>query len=347
MICEIVLFCNPYNDKQYDWYPCSKNSNVNGVGNDLHDRRQFMTLEVPTVVEFQERFVRKVVEELNQFDNVYYEICNEPYSRTFPKEWTKRGEAWHAHIARFIHQVEKDLPKQHLIAVNVPDSEVLVKNADIDILNHHYPPGARTWRFMRKRDHYGKALVFDENFTGIVGSNPERKRERYPINRAEAWLTILSGCAGFSNLDWTFTAEDETGSGKVPLLDGRKIDGRPLRGWLDTFRKLLGQYDLAALVPALGLLPEKIPGYGYAASTDGKGRYILYFVDEKLFRAETCAQRSLGVSLNLSAGRYLLRAFDAKTGTTADLPTLHSEGSAKLKIPKFTEDVAVLLDRLE
>ena len=35
-----------------------------------------------------------------------------------------------------------------------------------------------------------KPIVFDENFTGIVGSDLERKRERYPINRAEGWLTI-------------------------------------------------------------------------------------------------------------------------------------------------------------
>lgn len=146
---------------------------------------------------------------------------------------------------------------------------------------------------MRERDHFRKPIVFDENYTGIVG---RKLVERYNINRAEAWLTILSGCAGFSNLDWTFTAADETGSGKALLLDDRKIDGRPLRRWLDVFRKLLSQYDLAALVPALRVLPERIPGYGYAATTDGKGRYILYFVDERLFRVEPCKARSLNVS---------------------------------------------------
>ncbi len=345
VICEIVLFCNPYNDRQYNWFPCSKMSNVNGVGKDLSERREFLTLEAPSIVKFQERFVRKIVTELNKFDNVYYEICNEPYGRTFPKEWKKKGDSWHAHLARFIRQIEKDLPKQHLVAVNVPDSDALIKNPNIHILNHHYPPAVRTWQFMRQRDHYLKSLVFDENFTGIVGSDSQRKRERYVINRAEGWLTILSGCAGFSNLDWTFTAANETGSGKVTLLDGRKIDGRPLRQWLDTFRKLLAQYDITSLVPAVGVFPDRLDGYGYAGMTDKKGKYIIYFVDENLFQVKSCKARSLAVTLVLPAGKYNVQTFDPKTGKIVKLPTFQSNGNAKLKVPEFCEDVAVLLER--
>ena len=39
------------------------------------------------VVERQEAFVRKVVTELNGFDNLYYEICNEPYFGGVTLEW--------------------------------------------------------------------------------------------------------------------------------------------------------------------------------------------------------------------------------------------------------------------
>ena len=342
VICEIVLFCNPYNEKQYAWFPCNKAGNVNGVGEDCDDYRQFMTLEAPSVVAFQERFVRKVVQDLNEFDNVYYEICNEPYSKTFPKEWTKRGEAWHAHMARAIRQVEKDLPNRHSIAANVPNNEAILKNPDIDILNHHYPPGTRIWQLMRQRDRYRKPLVFDENYSGIVGKKPA---ERYAINRAEAWLTILSGCAGFSNLDWTFTAADESGSGKAPLRDGRKIDGRPLREWLDIFRQLLGQYDVARLVPAVEALPDRISGYEYAATTDGKGKYILYFVDKRLFESKPCPAQPLEISIKLPGGRYAADTFDPKTGKTTTMSPLQSDGTLSLKIPEFREDVAVSLER--
>ncbi len=110
VICEIVLFCNPYGHA-YDLFPCSKVSNINGLGSDLDDHRQFMTLEAPTIVKFQERFVRKIVTELNEFDNVYYEICNEPYGKSFPKKWQEKVTVWHAHLASVIRHVEKDLPK--------------------------------------------------------------------------------------------------------------------------------------------------------------------------------------------------------------------------------------------
>lgn len=346
VICEIVLFCNPYNQRQYAWYPCNEAGNVNDVGTDCDDFRQFMTLDAPSVVAFQEQFVRKIVRELNAFDNVYYEICNEPYGGSFPKRWKKKGAAWHAHVAGVIRQTEKELPKRHLIAANVAkDDTAISKDPRIDIINYHYP-SIRTWEFMRQRDRFRKPIVFDENFTGIVGSDPKRKRERYPINRAEAWLTLLSGCAGFSNLDWTFTAADETGSGKVRLRDGRQIDGRPLRRWLAILRRLLGQYDVASLTPAVGVLPGRVRGYGHAAATDGQGRYVLYFVDERLFQANPCPSEPLEVTLKLPAGRYTARMFEPRTGKATRMPALRSNGSATLKTPEFRADTAVLLERI-
>jgi hypothetical protein len=168
--------------------------------------------------------------------------------------------------------------------------------------------------------------------------------ERYAINRAEAWETILSGGAGYDNLDWSFTPADETGAGTAPIGDGRRLDGRRLREWLDIFRGLLEQYDLSALAPATGLLPPCIPGYGYAAATDGNGNYILYFVDERLYRRENCDSRPLRVSLRLPPGGYMVQTFDPKTGKTERLSPLQSGDNATLEVPAFAEDVAALLN---
>ena len=377
IVCEIVLFCNPYNREKYELFPCSKVSNVNGVGIHTEDPREFMTLKDPTIVAFQERFVCKIVEELNAFDNAYYEICNEPNVHgDFSEEKERQVVAWQTYLAHVLRQAEEGLPKRHLIAVNAHfrvelpaksgepdmrhDDGSYFDNPDIDIVNYHYIsakadaqglhfthlPNDRgqaglIWHFLRQRDRFRKPIVFDETFSGIVRGHPER----YAINRAEAWETLLSGGAGYNNLDWSFTPGDETGSGKAPIGDARYLDGRPLREWLGLFRELLDRYDLAALIPAVGLLPQCIPGYGYAASTDGEGRYLLYFVDERLYRLESCSPRALTVSLNLPPGRYAIQTFDPKSGTAVHLPVLQSEGTATLEIPAFAEDVAVLLDR--
>jgi len=376
VVCEVVLFCNPYNREKYNLFPSAAGNNINGVGRAMSDPREFMTLKDPTVTAFQERFVRKMAVELNEFDNVYYEICNEPNVHgDFSEAMEKQVVAWQLHLAGVLRQAEAALPKRHLIAANAhyrvdlgkEHGKTITRHDDlhyflhpaIDILNYHYisakadTQGFRfhhlandaaetgnTWRFLRERDRFAKPIVFDETFTGIVRKQPER----YPINRAEAWEMILSGGAGYDNLDWSFTPADETGSGRAPLDDGRRLDGRQLRKWLAILRRLLDQYDLAALVPAAGLFPESVPGYGYAASTDGKGRYLVYLVDPKLYRSQPCERRPLDVQLALPAGNYCVRTFDPKTGQSAALPQIDSQGTIRLAIPAFREDTAVLID---
>jgi hypothetical protein len=54
--------------------------------------------------------VRKVVEELNPFDNLYYEVCNEPYERG------GLTPEWNARIIAAITETEASLPNKHLIA---------------------------------------------------------------------------------------------------------------------------------------------------------------------------------------------------------------------------------------
>jgi len=375
VICEVVLFSRPYQRDRYDLLPLSSASNINGVGRGDPSVWNFLTLRDSGMTAAQEQFVRKIVTELNPFDNLYYEICNEPKgSPDVADAMENEIIAWHLHMARVIRQTEARLPKRHLIAANCHQRIVLresdggqrmwhkdqhyLDRPEIDILNYHYTSSktdvkgfgfrhlpneggqaGAIWHFLRQRDQFAKPIVFDETFTGIVRKQPER----YPINRAEAWETILSGGAGYENLDWSFTPADATGSGQSPITDGRRLDGRPLRRWLTILRRLLDKYDLAALVPAIGLLPERVPGYGYAASTDGKGRYIVYLADEKLYRSQPCQARPLDVQLTLPAGRYALQTLDPKTGPTTTLPEIESQATVRLVIPAFQEDTAVLI----
>jgi hypothetical protein len=59
VVCEIVLFGNPYDATKYDLFPCSGGSNVNGVGTEaLSSPQEFMTLKDPALVAFQEALDR-------------------------------------------------------------------------------------------------------------------------------------------------------------------------------------------------------------------------------------------------------------------------------------------------
>jgi len=174
-----------------------------------------------------------------------------------------------------------------------------------------------------------------------VRGNPER----YAVNRAEAWEMLLSGGAGYNNLDWSFTPQDETGSGQVPIGDGRRLDGRELREWFSLLRQLLAEHDLSGFSPATGVLPAKIPGYGYAAGTDGRGRYLLYFVDEQLYNLKPCKTRQIAISFSLPSGRYSAETLNPRNGKRTDLPELVSNAETTIVSLRFSEDVALLLRR--
>jgi hypothetical protein len=79
VIVELVFFCTMYDDSVWNASPMNARNNVNGIGkvgkHEVYNGKDEPLLKV------QKAFVRKLVAELNSFDNLYYEICNEPYER--------------------------------------------------------------------------------------------------------------------------------------------------------------------------------------------------------------------------------------------------------------------------
>ena len=81
-------------------------NNINGIGNLARD--EVHTLDKNgALLKVQENMVKKIVRELKTFDNLIYEICNEPYfgGVTLP---------WQQHIARIIKTTEEKFVKKPL-----------------------------------------------------------------------------------------------------------------------------------------------------------------------------------------------------------------------------------------
>ena len=97
VVVELVLFCPFYKDDMWKLSPMNAANNVNGIGK--MERTKVYTLNHPKLLAVQDAMVRKIVEELRDFDNVYYEICNEPYFGGVTLEWQ-------AHIAKTIVKAE-------------------------------------------------------------------------------------------------------------------------------------------------------------------------------------------------------------------------------------------------
>ena len=101
-------------ENPWEFHPFHKANNVNGVdgdrdgngeGTETHEGRD------PSVTEWQDRFVRQVVDTVNHFDNVLYEVANES---------TPDSVAWQEHVVQVIHEYESAKPKRHPVLFSAP-----------------------------------------------------------------------------------------------------------------------------------------------------------------------------------------------------------------------------------
>ena len=89
VIVELNLFCPFYEDSMWRLSPMNAANNINGVG--TVSRTNVYTLDRHGgLLAVQEAMVRKIVTELKDFDNLYYEICNEPYFGGVTLAWQRR-----------------------------------------------------------------------------------------------------------------------------------------------------------------------------------------------------------------------------------------------------------------
>jgi hypothetical protein len=150
-----------------------RDNNVNGVDGDPQNtgtgtdgRQGFCSLGNSKVLEAQKAFIRKVVDAVNEFDNIFFEIANENY---YNAEWER-------HLCEFIHEYEKGKPKQHLAM-------------PLDLPNHDYG-GIKTWDLQRLHQNLLKAralkqpLIFDTDGIGCPDDTTVRRA---------AWTAFVSG----------------------------------------------------------------------------------------------------------------------------------------------------------
>lgn len=96
----------------YPFLPYNIANNINGISapetiNDFVDKPNLHSLKIsPELLAVQEAYVKKVIETVNDLNNVLYEIINE-------------GGAidWQYHMIRFIKKTEAGLPKQHPVGM--------------------------------------------------------------------------------------------------------------------------------------------------------------------------------------------------------------------------------------
>jgi len=92
-------------------HPFCAANNVNGIDGDPDDTGRLLdthTLKIPAVTRIQEAYSQRVVDTVNDLDNVLYEVTNE--SGAYSTEWQY-------HIVDTVHEYEGTKPKQHPVGM--------------------------------------------------------------------------------------------------------------------------------------------------------------------------------------------------------------------------------------
>jgi hypothetical protein len=335
VIVEVTLFSAHYSGG-WNYSPFNPKNNINNT--DSVSAKEVNTLHNKNILAHQEKYVRKIVRELNSFNNIYFEIQNEPWADQSdtvfignaygpPEDWrstlqvvSQRSNEWQKQVAKWVRDEESKLPIKHLISQNIGNFHYPITDADsnISIFNFHYTyPLAVTENY-----HLNKPIGFNE--TGFAGKSDHTYRR-------QAWRFMMAGGALFNHLDYSFSVGSENGQDTTYQAPG---GGSPLlRQQLGVLKRYFDKLDLVNLKPDQSLVISS-PGAHTQALTNGQSQWIVYL--------EALAKNSYDITTNLPKGKYVAEWTDVTTGSVIKSEPL--TGSI-LKVPAILNDKVVLIKK--
>ncbi len=374
IIVEVVLLSNTYHPSVWALNPLNAANNVNGLP-EIH-WQEYVTMRNAPMFERQAAHARKIVAETQHYDNIIYEICNEPGIITsgdadFPTP--DESNAWLAELIKIVREAD---PAGHLVVGQEADhfgapqgsdqaqvlqpSDLTFNGLDYDVVNMHPLPNTiyqgrnyHLGEFMSKqlelrelRDYalntYAelKPLNFDEDNI----ASQYRDFDAWTIHRKRAWVTLFCG-AHYDYIDFSIMPWLETGT-----ADSQKY----MRTWFGYLARFIHSLDLAQARPLPGFLRQQ-PVHTLEAVYGVAGDDIcIYLADERELPAarnltNTHADAGTPISgdivFDLPEGRYTVTTFDPQTGVYSPALAISGGVDVRLTLANFMHDTVVRVQR--
>lgn len=329
---EFSLFGNQYGDGIYAYSPLFPDNNIQGVG--IKRKNGFLdyqSLKDAPLVKRQDQMVVKIIKELNNFDNLYYEISNEPYNEV---KDSSAVDQWHIHMVNLIRKTELALHKKHVIASN----QAIVGNKMVDIANYHYVHISNIPNFDDSLLPLNKVISMNET----VG--PLKDADVNDV-RVEAWDFILHGGGAYNNLNWEYTPSKPQGT----------LAADTIRKYLKNLQQFLSGFSYVKMKNSPQLLikvPDKAitrllaePGHQYALYIHHSNPYDAVPPPAKFiskYEADTSAFKDT-VTINLDAGTYTARWYNPVKGVWVgkQIKWKQEAGNHTVHTGLFTTDLAL------
>ncbi|UCD30302.1 MAG: PKD domain-containing protein [Planctomycetota bacterium] len=278
----------------------NNNNNIDGDTNGDGEGLEVHTLQIPAVTALQEDYVEHFIDELNAYDNIIWEISNESHSGS---------ESWQYYMVDHIHSYEAAYkPKQHLVWINVGESEIYHSANHADIVS---PSGSTIFRTDPPAASGQKIVIADSDHTGPLKVTYDWAWKNFTRGNHP----ILMDCS-YDGLTWsTFN------------LDPTNPKWQQMRDALGVTRTYANQMDLEQVIPQNGGTSPSTTGYCLYQTTR---QYMVYQPGTGSF------------NLSLSAGSYRYDWIHPLNGTY-QTDILIWGGGSRTFTPPFSGKVALFL----
>jgi len=299
-----------FNRSENDGFPFDAENNINGI---LCEGTESQSLTNSAVTAIQEAYVRKVIDTVNDLDNVLYEIANESGSYS---------TQWQYHIIDYIKEYEATKPAQHPVGMTFQYSggnneTLFLSNAD-----WISPSGADGYGYPNVNPPAadGRKVIINDTdhsfyYTGLqeVGAIGQR---------AWVWKNFLRG----NNVAFM--------DPYLVLWPGRnKPEGSRVDPYWEILRINIGYTRIYA--EKMNLTAAKPHGElastGYCLANPGK-EYLVYLPDGD----------QVTVDLSGEPGPFVVEWFNTRNGTTTDGGISAGDGKLEFTAP-FDGDAVLYL----
>jgi len=345
IVVEICFFNSEY---VVNWpiSPLYFENNIQGVGR--CDYEDFQRLKYPDLVRRQSEYVSKITQEVNAYDNVILEICDEP------SNFTSHAEAgpWVGHLLQVVHDTEASLPQKHLVAQEVegPLGGPVDFSASplLSVIVGQY-----VWGGDADSDQMGgmKGLDYQYRYDKPIELNetayfPMWYSNTDPVaaSRVEAWEFMVGGGASFNHLNSRFTAEDPAGN--TP-------DSVQVLAALGKLKAFMSSLDFVKMRADTSFVVSGVPAGAYCRGLSQAGeQYALYHHHSELEKDQMSYVVKPGhyyemLVVYLPGGTYQADWVDPASNTVISSATFtHQGGNKNLNTPEHTVDIALRMKRL-
>lgn len=311
----------------YDWdvSPFNLSNNINGIDGDklkTGSGEEIFSLNNPDVLTVQKNYIRKVIDSVNDLNNVLYEVGNEIKGHSVD---------WQYHIIDFIHQYEKSKPKRHPVGMTGGGKglcNIDLFNSPADWISPRVEPG-QDYSSDPPAATGGKVIINDTDHLAGVLENPSAgwvwksfMRGLNPI-----LMDVLQNRAPGSEKKWNVP-------NRSGLAETRKAMGQTLN--------YANRINLAKMIPADQLVSTK-----YCLADLGN-EYLVYLPFDDKPRTNRVLERlgmingSITINLNDVSKIFLIEWFNSVENKWLDGGKIIGGQRITLNVP-FAGDAVIYL----